>query len=197
MILHVICTSFNRPIQQRILIDSFMVQTNPMWKLYIIHDGPAPSQLKDIVNYYTDPRIKFIETETINGNYGHSNKNKILGMLPLNHSDFVLMTNDDNYYVPRFVEFMTRRCSSLSRKVGLVYCDTVHSYLNYELLKTQLKENFVDMGSFIVRIDVAKKIGFNQIHLSADGTYAESCANFCKKVRLEMIYIPKPLFIHN
>ena len=197
MILHVICTSFHRPIQQRILIDSFIVQTNPFWKLYIMHDGPALEQLKQIIDYYKDSRIKYFETEKVNGLWGHPNKRTLLGMIARNHHDYVLMTNDDNYYVPKFVEYMTMRCGSLSRKIGMVYCDTVHSYTNYEVLKTQLKENFVDMGSFIVRTDIAKKIGFDATHLTADGAYAEACAAHCRKLRMEIVYIPKPLFIHN
>jgi hypothetical protein len=168
-----------------------------MWKLTIIHDGPAPEQLKSIIKYYQDARIKFIETATVSGNFGHPNKKLLLGMVPNNHTDFVLMTNDDNYYVPKFIEIMTARCNSLSRKVGIVYCDTVHSYTQYDLLKTQLKENYIDMGSFIVRTDVAKKAGFNGNHLSADGTYAEACAAICQRIRLNIVYIPKPLFVHN
>lgn len=197
MILNIICTSFQRPIQQRILIDCFIVQTNAMWKLHIIHDGPAPEQMRQIIKYYDDPRIKFIETQTINGHYGHPNKKRLLDMIPNNHTDFLLMTNDDNYYVPKFVEIMTARCKSLSAKTGMVYCDTIHSYTQYELMKTQLKENNIDMGSFIVRNDIAKKIGFNNLHLSADGTYAEACAELCKKLRLGILYVPKPLFVHN
>lgn len=197
MTLHILCTSFQRPIQQRILIDSLIVQTKPFWKLYIIHDGPAPMQLRHIVNEYEDLRIKYFETETVVGQWGHPNKKKLLDMIPRNHSDFVLMTNDDNYYVPKFVEMMTRRCGSFARKIGMVYCDTAHSYTQYDVLKTQLKENLVDMGSFIVRVDIAKKIGFDASHFSADGAYAEACANLCKRLRLEMIYIPKVLFIHN
>lgn len=197
MILHVLCTSFQRPVQQRILIDSFLVQTKPFWKLYIMHDGPAPEQLKHIVDQYKDSRIKYFETETVNGRWGHPNKRRLLEMIPRNHVDYILMTNDDNYYVPKFVEMMTKRCDSFSRKIGMVYCDMAHSYLQYDVLKTQLRENMIDMGSFIVRSDIAKKIGFDASHFSADGAYAEACADLCRRLRLETVYVPKVLFIHN
>jgi hypothetical protein len=53
------------------------------------------------------------------------------------------------------------------------------------------------MGSFIVRVDIAKKIGFKSMELNGDGAYAEECANFCTRIRLKINYIQKPLFVHN
>jgi hypothetical protein len=81
--------------------------------------------------------------------------------------------------------------------VGMVYCDTVHSYTQYDVLKTEVREGHIDMGSFAVRLDVARKIGFRHIHFSADGTYAMECANYCRMRRLRLVHIAKPLFIHN
>jgi hypothetical protein len=53
------------------------------------------------------------------------------------------------------------------------------------------------MGSFIVRLDVAKKIGFTSYCEVADGIYAEECAAECKKQGLQIMGINKSLFIHN
>lgn len=175
-----------------------LIQTNPYWKLFVVHDGPASKETKLVMSHYiNEARIHFIETQTISGVYGHPNRKMMLGHLPNNHTDFVMMTNDDNYYVPVFVEYMLRGCGSMAKKIGMVYCDTVHSYLKYEVMITQVKENYIDMGSFIVRMDVAKKIGFNQMHLSADGAFAVKCAELCARMRLNIVHIKKPLFVHN
>jgi hypothetical protein len=147
------------------------------------------------MSLYRDPRVQFQETPQVNGFWGHPNRQMGLKQLALNHHDYVLITNDDNIYVPVFVEYFLKECKR--GDVGFVYCDTIHSYMKYEILKTELRENYIDMGSFIVKVDVAKRVGFNYIHLSADGLYAEQCANYCRLRRLAIIHIQKPLFIHN
>jgi len=193
--LHVIVTVFNRDVPLKILLDSFLVQTHPQWLLHIIHDGPAPQSVKNVVNLYNDPRIQYYETPKVNGLWGHPNRNIALRQLSLNHRDYVLITNDDNYYVPKFVEYFMKECRK--EDVGLVYCNALHSYLDYNILNTEIRENLIDMGSFIVKLDVARKVGFSHTHFSADGTYAVECANYCRLRRLRLVHIPKCLFIHN
>ena len=53
------------------------------------------------------------------------------------------------------------------------------------------------MGTFIVRFDIAQKVGFNHDHFSADGVYATECDLYCKARGLRTVYIQRPLFIHN
>ena len=161
--------------------------------LHIIHDGPAPKEIHAVMSLYNDPRILYEETPQVNGSWGHPNRQMMIKKMVLNHRDYLLITNDDNIYVPEFVNFMLKKANGYA---GIVYCDTIHSYMGYDTLKTQLKENFIDMGSFIVRIDVARRVGFNHFHLSADGTYAERCASYCKNTKLPILYIPKSLFVH-
>jgi hypothetical protein len=144
-----------------------------------------------------DTRISFIQTEKVNGFWGHPNRKMMLSKIQYSHSDFLLITNDDNYYVPRFVEFMTMAAIRRNGAVGLVYCDTIHSYMGYDILKTKMQVDYIDMGSFIVRVDVAKKTGFNGTHLQADGQFAVECGQMCRKLKLCMEYISKPLFVHN
>lgn len=195
-IIHVICTAYKRPIELRHAIDNFLMQTNNRWMLNIIHDGEAPTEIKKIISSYSDLRIKFTETISVNGKHGHPNRKFMLEKIPnLNIDDYVLITNEDNYYVPVFVEYFLEKTKR--GDVGLVYCDTIHSYMGYDVLRTQLKENFIDMGSFIVRLDIAKEIGFNHEHLSADGKYAEECAKMCIVKGLKTIHIQKCLFVHN
>ena len=176
------------------MIDCFIVQTDVRWNLHIVHDGPAPDDIKDIIALYDDPRITFCETPQRNGLWGHPNRKWMIEQLPNNFSDYVLITNDDNYYVPTFVE---RFLAEGNRHTGFIYCDTVHSYMDYEVLKTRIKECEIDMGSFAVRIDVAKKVGFKHMYEQADGRYAEECAIECLKHQLRVAYLPKAYFIHN
>jgi hypothetical protein len=97
-------------------------------------------------------------------------------------------------YVPVFVEKML---DVVKHNTGIVYCNTVHSHMQYDVHLSELKENFIDIGAFIVRADAAKKTGFNHDHFSADGRYAEECVGTCRAMGLQIIKIHKPYFIHN
>jgi hypothetical protein len=176
------------------MIDCFLIQTDGRWQMHIVHDGDAPQDVKDVVSSYDDHRITFIETPKRPGIWGHENRQWALREMPRNDTDFVLLTNDDNVYIPRFVEYFLEKCT---KDVGFVYCDTVHSYMGYDVLHTRIKECSIDMGSFIVKLDIAKKVGFNYMHEQGDGKYAEDCAVECLTHQLRVVYIPKPLFIHN
>jgi len=193
MKLIVIAAAYEKPIHLRSQIDSFILQTDPNWELRIIHDGPASDEMKSIISLYDDPRVIFIETAQRTGLWGHLNRRWALEQLP-DSEDYVLITNDDNYYVPRFVEFFLEQCDP---DVGIVYCDTVHSYLNYDVMKSEMRASHIDSGAFIVRLDVARKVGFLHVHEQADGRYAERCAEECIKQELKNVYIERPLFIHN
>jgi hypothetical protein len=193
--LHVICTAYDRPIQLRRMIDCFLIQTCDRWKLNIVYDGEAPQSIRDVMRLYCeDSRIVFIQTPERTQCFGHLNRKMMLEKITGEPMDFVLITNEDNDYVPTFVESFLKECKL---DIGFVFCDTLHSYTKYDILKTKIKENYIDMGSFIVRLDVAKEVGFNHTHFSADGRYAVECATRCKAMGLHSAYIPKAIFIHN
>lgn len=194
--LKVIAVAYERPVQLRILIDCFVVQTSWKWELNIIYDGKPPEwYYQYIENYEADDRIKFFNSEKRLGNYGHPNRKQMLEKLDCDEEeDFVLMTNDDNYYCPVFVEYML--CHA-TRLVGIVSCNTVHSHFQYDVHQSQLKENLIDMGAFIVRAKIAKIVGFRYADFSADGKYAEECARTARAYKYEVTHLAKPIFIHN
>src|SRR4030042_2643072 len=191
--INILAVAYDRDIPLRGLIDSFVLQTDPRWQLYVVYDGKAPKKIKKIMELYSDDRIVLVESETRNQHYGHPNRKWMLDRLP-HCKDYVLMTNDDNYYVPKFVEYMLARCND---EPGIVYCDTVHSHCNYDINYSELRGGYIDMWAFIVRQDIAKDTGFNYICFAADGKYAEECAETCRKRNIKTVHINKALFIHN
>lgn len=205
--LHIITVAYERPVHLRILVDSFLVQTCPDWKMYIIHDGPASrEELRTVSFYHDDKRIEWYTSakryhskET--PNYGHPNRRAMLQQIKGKPDDFVLITNDDNYYVPKFIEYFMEMAKP---DVGFIYCDTVTRIaypdqitLDYKMLFTKIRRSCIDMGSFIVRLDVAQETGFNFDTFDADGIYAEQCNETRAKKGLRAVYIAKPLFVHN
>jgi len=191
----VICVAYERPIKMRLLIDSFIVQTNPEWELNIIYDGPPPEDILHTMSLYDDKRIVFENTPVRTQNYGHLNRRMMLDKIESSgDNDFILMTNDDNYYVPVFIDYFLKE---IGTDIGMVYCDSVHSHFDYIHHKTKIQVDQIDIGSFIVRLDIAKRVGFDGIEFNADGYYAEDCLAACKSWGLREAYIPKPLFVHN
>ena len=186
-----------RPLE--ILIHSFLVQTNPNWTLHVIHDGPAPADLWDIFRLFIDGfkkdnRIHFYESEERNEKSGHPNRRMMLQKIDVDPKDFILMTNDDNYYTPRFIEYFLAKARF---NTGLIYCNTLHSLTDYVIHNSTLGQGGIDMGAFIVRADIAKMTGFNHDDDQADGFYCGECAETCKKHDLQTVKIEKALFVHN
>ena len=193
MKLQVLCVAYNRPIELMELCLCFLRQTNPNWELTIMYDGVVPKQIQDIMNLFGDERIHFTHSEKRNQLWGHPNRKTMLEALQCDPGDFVLMTNDDNVYVPIFVDVMLEAANN----AGIVMCDTLHSYTRYTPHISELRECGIDMGAFIVRADVAKAVGFNHTHFSADGRYAQECGAYCKKIDLPIRHVKHLLFIHN
>ena len=194
MKLHIIVTAFKRPLDIKRLVFDFLLQTNNNWTLHIIHDGPMHISAADFIKGLNDPRIELVITPKINGFWGPVNRGMMLNKLQGDPEDYVLITNDDNQYVKSFIEIFRAHCADT---VGFIYCDTLHNYINYDVLHTRIKVGSIDMGSFIVKLDVAKKIGFRHKVMVADGMYAEECAEECRRRGLKIVGIRKALFIHN
>lgn len=190
----VLCVAYNRPIELMQICSCFLVQTNPNWELTIMYDGIIPKQIQDIMNLFGDPRIYFTHSEKRNERWGHPNRKIMLQSTDGSSEDYILLTNEDNYYVPIFVDAMLRNAKE---NVGIVMCDTVHSYSSYTPHISELRECGIDMGAFVVRGDIAKAVGFKHEHFSADGRYAEECGEYCRKNGLEILHVNHLLFVHN
>lgn len=191
-----IFVTYNHVHELEVSIGSFLLQDNPDWEMLIVHDGAASEVVHEIMSRYkSDPRIKFTCTLKRNGKYGHPNRKSALSELKADETDWVLLSNSDNYYCPQFVSQMME--AAKKENAGIVFCDTIHSHLNYSYHSSVLKEGGLDMGCFIVRADVAKHVGFTHDNFSADGFYAEECAKECAKRGLVAYHIARGLFVHN
>jgi len=195
MKLHVIVVAYNRAIPLRTLIDCFMIQTCPDWDMTIIHDGPAPDDVKQVIALYAkEDRVTFIETEFREENWGNNNRRQMLQILDGGPEDFVLITNDDNYYVPKFIQMMF---SVIKPNTGIVFCNFLHHTLEYRNMISELKLNYIDMGAFIVRLHLAQQVGFAHNDSGADGMFAEECHAMAQRTGLQAIHINITLFVHN
>lgn len=192
--LQIICVAYQRPKEIKLLISSFIVQTNPHWLLYIIHDGPTPQEITKVVTEFQDERLILCESKERKGKWGHPNRKMMLEKIACNPDDPILITNDDNFYIRTFVDKML---TGMTKSVGMVYCDMLTNYYDYDIIRCIPKVNSIDMGAFVVRADIAKRVGFNSFKLEADGIYCEEVVKYCKENNYRVLKIDKVLFIHN
>lgn len=198
----VICSAYQRFGSLRVLIQSFLNQTDSNWNLHVLHDGPSVEFNKLADSYMSEyaSRLRFSSSEKRFNDYGHSLRE--IG-LRASTGDYVLITNDDNYYVPvymRLVNLAIARCSP-----DLIIYDMVHSHEfpgnriqeSYSFFPTAFMRNSLDMGSGLVKGDLARMSNFKDKGFAADWDYFSNIAYAARDSQMRIIKIPKILFVHN
>ena len=200
-IIDVICVTYNQDGPIQVLVQCFLNQTAPNWKLHVIHDGPNPAFI-EIMNKYVnaqEQRISFVCTENRFNDYGHSLRAQGLKSVT---GDYVLITNGDNYYVPRLIDFLTQ--AIIQTNADVVMFDMVHSHNcpggrqqpPYGFFKTEYRRGDIDMGAAVVRSDLARAADFCDKSFAGDATYFEDVAKI-KGDRTTIAKINQVLFVHN
>lgn len=180
------------------IISALLNQTYQNWELLLIHDGPNSTKLHDIVKAFNDNRITYIEDAEHKGEWGHRLRKWALeemreGRLGQD-SDYVVITNSDNYLVPTFTEYLLDGFRRNPDSVATYCSHMVHSYLspqqttilshgqraarnlrweNYKwgVLSCKLELGHIDCSGVMVRKDVACEVGWNDLSHSSDWTY--------------------------
>lgn len=192
-----ILPTYNRHKELRMALSSLEAQTNSNWKAIVVVDNNLEDTLlnfpeierlfwEDWICNSDRIRIQFMNKR--NNNWGHTPREIGKQMVD---SKYVIMTGDDNYYVPTFVEELANAAKS---NPGMIYWDMVHSHYNYQYFKCLPAFNQIDMGAFATRTDLAQQIRLNTTY-AADGEFVEE---FKKKFpNEEKVKINKVLFVHN
>lgn len=169
-------------------VHSLLCQTYDDFEIYIHHDGPLdnPKIAEDFRNL--SHKIVFIDNLERKGQWGFFHRHNTAMIEP--HADWVLFTNEDNYYTPIFLERMISTANSYNSK--MVHCNTVHSHFNYDVLNTSVIRGGIDMGSFISHMDLVKITPWTDYHDQADGVYAEKIGSQTNPVKARGV-----LFVHN
>ena len=167
---------------------SILCQTYENFEIYIHHDGPLND--KELPKKFTSisEKIKFIDNLEKKGSWGFHHRRDISLMEP--SPEWVLFTNDDNYYMPVFLERMIEK--AVENKSKMVFCDCVLSSHNYKVLDTKVKVCRIDLGSYISHIDLVKATPWTDFSLYADGIYAKKIAAQTNPVKADGV-----LFVHN
>jgi len=198
--LSIVCVSYQRYQQIPILIHSFLAQTLQNFKLKIYHDAPDAKMEAILARYKAEypSLIDYQFTGQRYNDYGHSLRD--IGIAEAD-GDYLLITNDDNYYVPRFLEFMFQAIEA--GDVDLVLCDMIHSHNRpggrpqgpYMLFQTAPQRLAIDVGCMIVRTSIAKKFGWRDKGHDGDATYLEDLIRAAPGLKYSKL--SHVLFVHN
>lgn len=188
--------TYNRPDLLMTCISSIVGQTNPNWKIRIVADGPdedVKEKLSWIANYYeNEPRIVWTILDERHNDWGHTPRNIGLEMAT---EEWIVMTGEDNYYVPTFVENFL---SVVKDDVNFVFCNMVHNWSddNYIPISSQVVYGKIDIGNFMTRTCNAQKLKLNTKINQADYFFIEE---YLKRFIGEgqIIKIDKTLYVHN
>ena len=152
------------------------------WEVVAITDGPNRPAI-ELIETLNDPRIRSIETEVRLGRWGHPYRQRALDEC---RGEFIGMSNDDNYYVPGYLEQMLFAL----RTSDLAMCQTLHSYCAWSVVPEG-----IDLGCWIGRADLVHSVKWPGNEFTSDGDYIQALSHLATERRIAKI--PRPLFVHN
>ena len=204
--INIVVVTYEQYVELEILIKSIVNQTSKEWKLWVVHDGRNErydilmDKIKLEHNEYWN-KIQFLSVENRYNDYGHSLRAYALNNFHMRDDDFILFTNGDNYYCPVFIEEMLKK---VNNKTQVVYCDMVHSHNRgdsssgntYGFFNTEFQPCKCDIGAFITRVGLAKKIGFRHRDYDADAHFIQEL-NETGLTGWNIEKVNKVLFVHN
>lgn len=198
--LGIISVTYNQNYPLKTLINSLKSQTLQNFDLHIIHDGEWNSEIQKSLyeEKYISDNIFLHNTETRYNDYGHSLRDWGIKKFHNNYK-YLLITNSDNYYCPKFIEYIF---SEIDESTGVVYYNMVHShdqgYGTYSVLVTDFVEYRCDIGSFVIRSDIANDVGFNRRDFNADAFFIKEINEYRKVYKIfDIKKIHKCLMVHN
>lgn len=161
------------------IISALLCQTHTNWNLLLIHDGKNETGLRKIVEDTNDSRIIYIETEERKNVWGHNLRQWALQEMAdgkiQQDSEYVVITNADNWYSPIFLEEMLK--GFVRPGIRVTYCSAfIHSYLSpqpngnhrYGPINSRLELGYIDCGSVMIRKEAACYIGWNSMEIYSD-----------------------------
>ena len=199
--LSIYCVVYKRYDKIPVLVHSFMCQTYRDFQLVVIHDGEdnlMRAILSGFKATYPD-HLDFIFTDRRFNDYGHSLRAMAIERC---NSEFIMQTNDDNYYVPTFLELMFKKIDG--EQLDLVLCDMVHSHdrpggrpqESYHAFVTEPRKFSLGIGCLIVKTELAKAVGFRDKSRDGDGTFVEDIMHDSGQ-KVKWGKVDKILFVHN
>jgi glycosyltransferase involved in cell wall biosynthesis len=187
-----IIPTYNRPDKLMVILMSLKVQTVNQWRVHVVADAIYDGY-QEVKDYFkNDDRFKFSELNGPHKDWGHTARNYGLEHL---EEEWVVMSGDDNYYVPVFVETFLESIK-FRKDVNFVHCNLVHNWVNndYIPLVSAPRVNRIDIGNFMSKSEFSKQLRLDVTKANADGLFVEE---YLEKFKGNIIHIEKFLYVHN
>jgi hypothetical protein len=170
------------PDRLRLFVLSMQRQRYDNWELVAVTDGPneAAARLAAETN---DPRIRVIQTEKRLGRWGHPYRQRGLDAC---RGDFIGMSNEDNYYVPGYIEQML---NALGSAADVALCQALHSYSGWSVVPPG-----TDLGAWIARASLVRQVPWTGEDFTSDQDYLKSLMMLAPG---RVVTVARPLFVHN
>jgi len=153
------------------------------WELVFVTDGPNAAA-REVVARADDARVVVLETPTPRGRWGHPYRK--LGIAAARGA-FIGLSNDDNYYVPGYLEQMV---NALARdRADLAMAPMLHSYWGWKQADAGH-----DVGSWIASRELMDRTPWEGDDFSYDAYYLDQLK---KNAGDRITILDRPLFIHN
>lgn len=199
-VLHVVAVAYKRSGELKVFVQSWINQSANNWLLTVIHDGPDNEFDEIMARYKSEApaQIDYFCTEKRYNDFGHTLRE--LGILRA-RGDYLLLTNADNYFVPKTLEYLNEEITK--KESDLILFDMIHSHNkpgnrdlpSYSFFETSLARNSIDISSAIVKNDLARMVGFRDKTFAGDATYFEDILKL--KPTLGVSKVQRCLFVHN
>lgn len=190
MYIEFIIPTWERPQELKLILQSLLVQTNPNWIAHVIIDGLTDDyrEVKDI--YQNETRVRFSHVDGPNNDWGHTARNYGLDN---SKEEWIVMTGDDNYYIPTFVQNFLGVVTS---KVDFVYCDFIHDMKrdDYVPIPSKIELGWIDIGNFMTRRTTIGDLRLKVNSYQADYDFAHYITKHKTK---RILKINKVLYVHN
>lgn len=204
--IEIIIPTYKRPYNLLVIINSFLTQvyyTNQPdeyvvphefdmqhWKLHIVSDCEDP-ELREIAAMYSEfSNIKFsFLADGPHKDWGHTAREYGLQNAKC---EWVIMTGDDNYYVPSLISEILTVINNNPDCI-FIYWNMLHNGFDYREFNTAPEVKKIDIGSFACKTKLAKRIPIKKIY-DADGFFV---VDYLNKFKGDVIKIDKVLYVHN
>ena len=194
-----IVPTFQRTEHLAVLLGSLVCQTSPNWTAHVIADCPDDDtfkRIKAVVDFYYDNRIRLSKTNFRHNDWGHTPRN--IGLQEA-QQEWIVMTGEDNYYMPRFVaDFLDVAKSDPS--IFFVFCNFVNIYRTvnnvYYPVKAKLELGFIDIGCFMFKNLLRYDLKLDTKLMEADYKFAQEYL-IQNEGNGNIVQLDKMLYVHN
>lgn len=183
-----ITTAYKENIDAYMFLSSLLLQKDNRWECIIAIDGEN-KYITTAIDFFNDPRIKYIEFKEPKGYWGHYNRKYVLEHMVT--TEFIIQTSIQDYFLPN----TTQQIIPYINDFDFIYYDSIHNHMDYNILSPELRVNRIDWGNFAIRTNIALEVKIDNLESSiCDGLFVEKCLKY---PNLKINKINKILTIHN